>query len=189
MNCSATWILSGWYVNLVCIWCLSIWIDFGLQRHLLELRLPRGSKDAPDTFIALIIATINLLSGKLLPLIFSNEGMHSKPYFIDTVVQYVASFVLSVLWWAELADCHKERKEIRDKSNMELRGAKAIMKMDKVTEYSASSSLKCKRQQCNVCLKLLLEYTENTHAQICRSVSSRLQVVYLNVVGKHIWYF
>lgn len=35
-----------------------------MQSHLLELRLPRGSKDAPDTFIALIIATIKLLSGE-----------------------------------------------------------------------------------------------------------------------------
>lgn len=68
MNCSAACILSGWYVSDVCAGD-AYQFDCGLQRHLLELRLPRGSKDAPDTFIALIIATIKLLSGELLTLL------------------------------------------------------------------------------------------------------------------------
>lgn len=75
-----------------------------MQRHLLELRLPRVSKDAPDTFIALIITTIKLLS--------------------------------------ELADCYKERKEVRDKCSMDKNGAKDCMKAEKVVDKTASSSIK-----------------------------------------------
>jgi hypothetical protein len=34
------------------------------QRHLLELRLPRQKRDAPVSFIGLVISTIKMLSGR-----------------------------------------------------------------------------------------------------------------------------
>ena len=61
-----------------------------LQRHLLELRLPRGSKDAPDTFIVLIVTTIKLLSGKLLSSLFRDSDNSLFLIINETEAYYVA---------------------------------------------------------------------------------------------------